>query len=245
MSLAAQAYISDQDVRTVSSKKGGELFGQTASTSDGRVYAYGLNGTGSGTALAPGKLCQGAVSVSNHVNQTGTVNAVGVRTLSYTIGATAITANQYQDGYFYVNSGTTTQTLLVDNTNAASSGGTVTVNLKDNLAVATTASSKFSLQPNPWSAAIIAAHGSATSVIPTGVPNVSIPDTDFGWFQVGGPCAVLANGTPAVGVAVIPGATTDGSVDVATGAITQGFVGYCLITAVSTEYRMINLTINA
>ena len=238
--------ISDQDIRTVSSKKGGERLGAVRPTADGRVYAYGLNGTGGGTALSPGKLAQGALSTANHVNQTGKTFAAGTQQISYAIGNTAVTANQYQDGYFYVNAGTGAgQALLFDNHTTPSGNGTIIISLKDSLIAATAvADSKFSLQPNPYSACIISAHGSATAIFATGVPNVSIPDTDYGWFQIGGPCSVLANGTPAVGGSVIPSATTDGAVDVDGASSVQPKVGYTLITAVSTEYRMVYLTIN-
>jgi hypothetical protein len=245
MSLA-NYNLTDQDVRTVSGVKGGEKLGQVASTADGRTFAYGLNGSGSGTALSPGKLAQGALSAANHVNRTGVTYSAGATQMVFAVGATAVTANQYEDGYFYVNAGTGLgQSLLIANHSTAASSGTVTVNLKDALIAATSSTdSKFSLQPNAYSACIISAHASATAIFATGVPNVSIPDTDYGWFQVGGPCAVLANGTPAVGGALIPSATTDGAVDVDGTSSVQPKVGYCMITAVSTEYRMVNLTIN-
>lgn len=236
--------LSSQDVRSTSTKRGGERFGQIEMTTDGRTYAYGFNNTGSGTALAPGKLMQGAVGTANHINQTGVAYAIGVNSLTYTIGATAVTANQYQDGYFFVNDGTTTQTLLINNHNTPASAGKITVNLKDALAVATTTSSKFSLQPNMWSAALLMAHGSSTSVLPAGVPNVSVPDQAFAWFQVGGPCATLINGTPGLGVQVIPSATTDGAVDVYTNSSTQESVGFMMETGVSTKYNTVSLTIS-
>lgn len=247
MALSARIQITDQDVRTVATVKGAERFGQIASTPDGRTFAYGLNGTGSGTALAPGKLNQGALSVPNHVNRTGVTYAAGVQQFVFSVGATVLNANQYLDGYFYVNAGTGAgQALLINNhTTATSGGGSITVNTKDQLYTATAVSdSKFSLQPNPFSAAVIMAHGSSTAIFPVGVNLISIPDANYGWFQVGGPCSVLANGTPAVGGSVIPSASTDGAVDVDLAASVQPKVGYTLITAVSTEYRLVYLTIN-
>lgn len=235
--------LSSQDVRTTSTTKYGERFGQIATTADGRAYAYGFNNTGSGTALAPGKLMQGAVTTANHINQTGVALSVGTSTFTYTIGNTAVTANQYQDGYFFVNDGTTTQTLSILAHNTPSGNGTLRVELKDQIVVATTTSSKFSLQPNMWSACLLMAHGSSTSVLPTGVPNVSVPDQNFAWFQVGGPCATLINGTPGAGVLTIPSATTDGAVDVYTNSSTQENVGYMMETGVSTKYNTVYLTL--
>lgn len=247
MSLAASIQITDQDVRTVSANKGGERYGQTANTSDGRQFAYGLNGTGSGTALAPGKLTQGAFAVPNHVNITGVTLPANSNSVTYTIGATALTANQYQDGYFQVNAGTGAgQNLLVSNTTTSTAGSTaVTVNLKDATYVATSVTdSKFSLQPNEYSKVVIQDHTAPTAQLLTGVPPVSIPDANYGWFQIGGAAAVLINGTPGVGVPVVGSATTDGAVDVDTASLFQQIVGYMLVVGVSTTYKPVFLQIN-
>lgn len=252
MALAASIQITDQDVRTTSTVLGGEYMGQLAMTADGRMWAYGMNGSTS-LALAPGKLTQGAVSVANHTNRTGVTAVAGQLSVTYAMGATAVTADQYRGGYLNVNAGTGVgQNLLVRGNTKANSNGSPIIYLKDAIITATLASdSKFSLYPHPYSAALISDHNNATTVIPVGVPTVSIaasaaafPGGTAGWFQTGGPASVLANGTPGLGVNVIPGATTDGSVDVATGAITQNPVGYMLIAAASTEYRQCFLTIN-
>lgn len=244
MALSAGLQITDQDARTASTVKGAARYGQTAMTSDGRLFQYAANGSTS-VALAPGKLAQGAVSTANHVNRTGVTATVGQQTVTFAVGATAVTANQYQDGYLVVNAGTGAgQALLISGNTSASSSGSPTVNLKDAFTTATAvADSKFSLHPNPWSAALIAASASATSVLPAGVPLVSMPASGFGWLQVGGPASVLANGTPALGSGVIPSATTDGAVDVEATTTVTARVGLMMITAVSTEYRPVLLTI--
>lgn len=247
MALSASMQIADQDVRTVASSKGAASYGQTAQTSDGRQFTYGLNGTGSGTALSPGKLTQGAFAVANHVNQTGVTLAAGSQQVTYTIGGTALTTNQYFQGYFQVNTGTGAgQNLEIASHGTSAAGSTaVTFNLKDATYVATLAAdSKFSLQPNAYSKTVISDHTANTANLLTGVPNVSIPDANYGWFQIGGPAAVLINGTPGVGVPVVAGATTDGSVDVDTAALFQQIVGYMMVVGVSTTYKPVFLQIN-
>jgi len=242
MSLAANMQLTDQDVRSTSSVKGAAAFGQVASTSDGRKFAYGKAGASN---LAAGKLHQGAVSTANHVNRTGTTQAAGDQSATFAVGATAVTADQYAGGYLVVNAGTGAgQSLLIRGNTAASSSGSPTVYLSDTFMSATSSSdSKFSLMPHAYSACIISDHTAATSVIPVGVPSVAVTAAYFAWFQVAGPASVLANGTPGVGVGVIPGATTDGSVDVEATTSVQPRVGYGLITAVSTEYRSVFLTV--
>jgi hypothetical protein len=250
--LAGIQIITDQDTRSTSTVLGGEYMGQIAQTNDGRTFRYGQNGSTS-TALSPGKLAQGATAVAGHLNKTGATYAAGTSVVTLTVSSTAVTADEYRGGYFNVNAGTGAgQQLLIRGNTKATSTGSPTVYLKDAIITATLASdSKFSLYPHPYSAAIISDHTAPTTVIPLGVPVVSIaasaaafPGGNSGWFQTAGPAAVLANGTIALGVSVIPGATTDGSVDTATGAITQSFVGYTLVASVSTEYRPVFLTIN-
>lgn len=246
MPFAAPIQLTDQDIRSTSTTRGGEVYGQTQTTSDGRTFAYGFNNTGSSTALAPGKLCSGAVIVANHVNNTGIVAPAGTQQLTYTIGATLATQNQYAGGYLVVNAGTGAgQALSVAGNNAASSSGSITVNLADTVITATDATSKFSLIPHLYSAALLFASGSSTVLVATGVPNVSLPDQSYGWLQVGGTCSVLANGTPGIGVNVVPSATTSGAVDVNTASLFQQTVGVMQQTAVSTEYRPCYLTISS
>lgn len=246
MPLANQIQLTDQDIRSTSTVRGGEIFGQSATTPDGRTYAYGFNNTGSSTALAPGKLCSGAVVVTNHINQTGVTTVAGQQSLTYAVGATLVTQNQYAGGYLVVNAGTGAgQALLIAGNNAAASSGSPTISLADAIITATLVSdSKFSLIPHLYSACLLFASGSSTVLVTTGVPNISIPDQSYGWLQVGGTCSVLANGTPGIGVNVVPSATTSGAVDVNTGALFQQTVGVMQQTAVSTEYRPCNLTIS-
>lgn len=246
MSLQAQMTITDQDVRTTSTTQGGAFLGQQMQTPDGRTYRYGLNGTGSGTAIAPGKLMQGALSVANHQNRTGVTAVAGASTVTFAVGATAVTANQYYQGYLVVNAGTGAgQALLISGNTSANSSGSPTVNLYDEIITATAASdSKFSLMPHPYSAVILSVHGSATAIYATGVPAISVPDASYAWLQTAGPCSVLANGTIAVAAGLIPSATTDGAVDAEGTSSVQPRVGYMLIASVTTEYRSAFLTIN-
>lgn len=243
MSLAATVQITDQDIRSVSTTQGGELLGQIASTADGRTFAYGKNGTGSGTAIAPGKVCQGTLAVANDTNRTGVTAAAGAKSITFTLGG-ATTANLYQQGYLLVNAGTGVGQILLVSGNTA--GTTTTVTLKDAIITATSVTdSKFSLVPNPWSANILTAQGSSTAVFATGVPSVSIPDANYGWFQVGGPASVLSDASPAaVGQSVIISAATAGAVSIDTSTNLNPKVGYALVTGVSTEYRQVFLTVN-
>src|SRR5260221_9288123 len=104
--LTSTITIMDQDWRTTSTVAGGAQYGQRAVTSDGKAFRYGLNGTGSGTALVAGQLQQGAVVVANHQNRTGVTAVAGTSLVTFAVGATLVTSNQYLHGYLVVNAGT-------------------------------------------------------------------------------------------------------------------------------------------
>src|ERR1039458_6864284 len=130
--LTGQQMVTDQDIRTTSTSRGSALLGQKVITSDGRQFTYNAN-TSTSVALSPGKLTQGAIGTANHLNQTGVVLAAGTQqNITYTIGATAITADQYTQGYFVVIDGTGPgQALQIASHNTPGSAGKVTLTLYD------------------------------------------------------------------------------------------------------------------
>jgi hypothetical protein len=253
MSIAARIQVTDQDIRTTSTSSLGEAFGQTVETNDGRTFVLAAN-TSTSTTLLPGQLVSGAVGVANHINQTGVALSIGAQTATWTIGATAVSVGQYTNGYLFTNTGGTGygQTYNILSHTAPGSAGSITVNLADQIYVATTTSTKFSLLPNLYSNTVIFASGSSTALVAAGVPQVTVPvapattpSYTYYWSQIGGPSAVLANGTPGIGSSVIPSATTNGAVDVDGASSVQPKVGVVLYTAVSTQYYPVNLMINA
>lgn len=237
--------VSDQDVRSTSTTQGGASLGELRTTSDGREYRYGKNGTGSGTALIPGNLQQVATPVANHLNRTGVTAAAGVSTVTFAVGATLVSSNQYAQGYLVVNAGTGAgQALEIAGNTSAASSGSPTVNLQDSVITATLASdSKFSLHPHPYSACII--NAATLGAGAAGVPAVSVPDTAYAWFQVTGVCSVLSDaGATAIGAPITYSDDTAGAIGPAeTDAVGTG-LGYALVLGVSAEFRPVFLMIN-
>lgn len=254
MALAGALQISDQDVRTTSLNKGGERLGQLATTSDGRSYVYAANKSTT-TTLLPGKLTQGPAVVANHLNQTGVTATAGTNTVTYAVGATAVTTNQYQDGYLVVIAGTGAgQALLIAGNTSANSSGSPTINLKDAIITATAVSdSKFSLYQNVYGNSLIYAHAAPTVTDPTGIPNVTVPVAttanpySYFWSQIGGTCSALADAATWVGQddGIIPSTLTDGAVGIQATATIQPTIGYALDLLVSTKYLPVFLTIGA
>ena len=244
-SLQAQISLTDQDWRSASTTQGSAHLGQEMPTSDGKKFRYGKNGTGSGTALVAGQLQQGAVVTANHVNRTGVTAAAGVQTVTFAVGATLVSANQYAQGYLVVNAGTGAgQILEIAGNTAAGSSGSPTVNLQDAIITATLVSdSKFSLHPNLYSACIQSSSTLAAGV--AGVAMTALADASYGWFQTGGPCSVLSDaGAAAVGAPVTYSDDTPGAVGPYETDAVGPTIGYTMILGVSAEYRPVFLVIN-
>lgn len=239
--IAAQLQITDQDARTISATKGSERLGQLASTSDGRVYAYSQAGASN---LSAGKIVSGLATTANHVTQTGVVTAVGDRSVSYTLGATAAASDLYADGYFAVDVGPGQNVYsILGNTNATSTNSyAVTVNLKDPITVATSTSSKFSLYPSEFKSTVLYDHNSITVPV-VGVPNVAVTAAYYYWGQVTGYCATLSDGVIAKNTGAIPSDATDGAVETEATTTIIKRIGYAPEATVTTTYLPINLTI--
>lgn len=242
MAFTGPLQLSTMDIYKTSTTKLFRL-GSQGATHDGRLFRYGLAGA---VTLAPGKINQIPAVVSTHQNiAVFAAAAVGDQNIQVTLGATnATTANQYDDGYViaYDVSGVG-QSLLIQGTPVLSASTSGPFALYDPIATAITTSGKVNLEQNPWSNALVYATG-ATTLLCNGVVNVSLPATNYGWFQTRGTAAVLTNGTIAAGSGVIPGQTTAGSVDIeATGTITQR-VGLQQQTGTTTKYSTTYLTID-
>lgn len=234
--------LSDQDVRSISSTQGGEQLGELRSATGGRAYRYGL---AAGADLAAGKLAQGATIAANHVNRTGVTTVAGQNQVTYAVGATAVTSNQYAQGFLVVNAGTGAgQTLLISGNTSALSSGSPTINLADSIITATSVSdSKFSLYPHPYSAGLIQATTLAAGAI--GVPNVIITAAYYGWFQVTGVCSVLSDtGAPAPGAPVTYSDETAGAVGPYETDAVGVVLGWAVNQMVSAEYQAVDLCIN-
>lgn len=240
MSIAATLQLTDQDTRSAVSTKGSARLGQTASTPDGRLYRYSLAGA---VNLSAGKVVTAPAVVTNHINRTGVTTVAGAQTVTFAVGATLVSADQYADGYLVVNAGTGVgQALLVSGNTAAASSGSPTVSLYEGIFTATLAAdSKFSLYTNPYASVIISA--SAVALQAVGVPNVAVTAAYYFWAQTSGYCSVLSDGVIGKASGAILSDATDGAVEVeVAGTVTQR-VGTAVEATVTAEYRPIALSL--
>lgn len=240
MSLTTGPQITDQDVYVTTVNQGGEVLGQVASTDDGRVWKYSRAGA---TNLAPGLLTNSPAIVANHVTRTiATSPGFGAQTVLVPIGATAVTTNQYAQGYFVVTDGTGKGQSLPISGNTASAGSTtITVNLAEGLTQALDTTSVVGLYPNLNSATVLAAASAAVPV--TGLPVLTIPANSYYWSQVGGYASVLQDGAVTKNANAIVSASVQGAVTIELAASVTQLVGYAPELTVTTKYSPIVLAI--
>ena len=207
-----------------------------------RVFRYGLAG---GVALTAGKLVQTAVGTkADHQDLAPTAAvAAGEYDISIETAGTDLTANQYKDGYLYVNDGAGEGQCMKIASNPAhdhSSDPSVVITTHDALATAIATSSKVSLIADPWTAVLVAPAAETGAVM--GVPVVDMAASAYGWFQTYGPAAVLTAGTIVLGHNVVRSATVAGAVAPATSDILD-IVGTCMLVDVTSDYSLIKLNI--
>ena len=221
-------------------------FGTRLLLPDGREFSYSL----AGEAITAGKITMSATEpAADHDTDlaVATAAAVGAQTLTLTNGgSTAITANQFDDGYVYVNDAAGEgQTFKINSHSTAATSAALTINLYDNDSVRTalTTASQCGIQK---------ALGSDVEIfdvndidgIPLGVPACDVASGSYFWNQTKGPAAVLTNGTVVIGKNVMTGSTTDGSVDVmADDSSAEFLIGGVIAVAATTEYSFVDLNI--
>lgn len=244
--------------------------GTKGATANGDIYRYTQVGA---VAMVVGKLYQAPIPVANHVLQTAAAAAVGATTVALTLGNTAVVANDYINGQLVVDLASNTgfgYTYTIDAHPAVAGNGVFTVPLAGSpsrtiptnvvegallltgsesvqVAIATTANS-ISLIPNTYKKVILSVQ--ATPPLTAEVAGVSVVAAAIGawvWLKTRGHAMCLTNGTVVIGQAVVPGATTAGTVEAppaGTSETTPVQVGNVVRVATTTNYSTINFMID-
>ena len=212
---------------------------------DGRVFRFAK----AGEAIGAGMLVQTPLAAADHdMDLPVQANAaVGATSIKVTIATTAVTKDQYEDGYCYINDGAGEGHVYRITAHAAAAAGTVTIPFVPEDVVAealTAATSLCGLAANPYNGVLL--YNTTPDGCPVGVAATEIASGSYGWVQTWGWASLLVNGTQVLGKCAVPGLTTSGSVDphVSTGdaAFNVGCCGSVPI-AVSTDYGLFFLTI--
>lgn len=217
--------------------------GTLGTTQDGRWFRFAQNG---GVTLVPGNLLCGVAPVTNHVGNTATATAAGATTVTFTQGNTAVTQNQYKDGYLVISvTPGAGYSYPISSHDAVPSATAYAWPLNaDSVQVALTTTSRIDLVANPYRGVIQAP---ATVLIsnPVGVA-VSAPTANqYCWIQVEGVCGVLTAGTLVAGNRAVNAYATAGAVApetaVAATSATENTIGQVVRVAASTAWSTIDL----
>lgn len=241
MSLSGNPTVFGIDPYTISSTPIHPL-GAKGISVDGRIFRYAKAGA---TALAPGKLTVAADITANHEDIAfATAGVIGDRTVSVTVGATAVAASEYCGGYLVIIDDTGEgHTHLIEEHDSSDGSEAINVDIKPGLLEATTTSTTVALVRNAYHSLVISDTGQAD--IPTGIPQISITAAYYGWVQTGGICGAFMDESCAHGAQLTIGSSASGAVEVVD-ADAEKYIGIACagVNATDTEYNPIYLTID-
>lgn len=179
---------------------------------DGRVFRYVEVGAAD---IAAGAIVQAPAAVAHHdVDLAITTAASGVTSVTVTLEGTASTANQYKDGYLFINDGGTGEghVYKIASNAAGDSSSTCVITLEEDdetVTALTNGTHLAGLVVNPYSNVIISP--TTVSNMAIGVAPRLLTTNYYGWIQTWGPAAVLANAAGVIGQHVrVGGASTAG-----------------------------------
>lgn len=215
--------------------------GTEAITADGRHFRYVQAGA---TATVAGSMYQTAAELVNHDHLTPAAAAIGATEITVTLGATAVTENQYAGGLLVVDSapGEGYSYFITGHPAADASATCVFTIDKPGVVVALTTASEVTLTPSPYSKIIVAPATTLTGAV-VGVAPYIITASEYGWIQTKGPCGVLVAGTPGVGVAVVSPGSAAGAVVVDGAAAATQVVGAMMVAGADGEVNQVMLNL--
>jgi hypothetical protein len=237
--------------------------GQKFDTSDGRTLVFVQNGA---VAIGAGKQVQAPVEVTAFEKLAMTVPATypataGLFQFLVTNGATVLKANQFQQGYAVVASGTGLgQTLKISTHQPAAASATFVVTVEDPIQTTLDATSKISLIAGNFgggfAGVVIANH--VTLGVPVGVTLYGIAAStaatydgtsgaltvngtnQYGLLVTNGPTACLIDAVTNVGYPLGPSTNTDGALNVAT-LTSSPQIAISGQTQTTAQYGIVNL----
>lgn len=239
----APAQVFNQGLFEISSTKKHRL-GTVRRLDDGRTFIYCKNGA---AELAPGKLCCSEAPSAYLVDKAATAaSALGSKTVTLTIGAVALTANELEDGFMVTSDATGEGRIYKIRGNTAfESSGSGSVYLYDairDVALVTT-TSEVTLYKSRLEANIVHPAQTSLSATLTGWPQVTVTAEYYYWSLVKGYTSALIHGTIVAGNFVMASTTTSDEVAGAVEAVTEadyfGICGVAVHAPTDTEYGMI------
>lgn len=209
---------------------------------DGRVFRYAQAG---GVTLDAGKLMQESVVISGHEKDMVTAAAaVGDTAITITPITNDISANQYKEGYLYVNDADGEGQMFTVKSHPAilkTVAGVITIEDEDAVVVALTTSTQCGIRTNPYDGVLVAP--TSETGIPVGVTPIAVTTPNYFWLQTWGIASVWTQGALTTGFGVENSDSSPGAVCVAATGTQKTIVGTCSSYTAGTEYSLIFLTI--
>jgi len=221
---------------------------------DGRVFRYAF----SNGAVGAGKGVQSSIALANQdTDLVPAAAAVGAKSVTLTFGTspnTDVTADQYANGYLFVNDEAGEgHVYRIKGTGAhiaadVSASPAVVINLQDGdtIATALTTSSEVGLVANPYQDVIITP-GAAQTARCVGYAAAEVADNTYFWAQTWGEAALFADGTLVIFEPLRVSDGTPGAVEnMAGGSNEEQTVGFATnFLAATSEYQFAFLQIGA
>ncbi len=192
-----------------------------------RTYRYVLFGSVGGVA---GDLYTSHNVVAGHVDETISAAVKGAVTISFTPSATAITANEYRDGFLNILSGTGLGRSYQILSHPASDGTTVfVITLIDPIALTLASTPKGTLHQSPWGEIVPAAANTKVGFA-AGFAQGVVTLAQHGWVQTRGPGSVTIKGSVVKGDNLVTQTTVVGAVGPRTTAldVNETVVAVCM-----------------
>ena len=238
-----------QGLYTQSSVKQHDL-GTRRPLNDGRVFYYCKNGAG---ALAPGKLCCGAVNITERDDalHAAAIAPVGTTQITVTLVG-AVTADQFADGFLAMINDDSQGCQYKILTHPAGDTVDIVITLADPIRVATSATTDALLLKSVFKDVILNAdEASFTIGVNPGMQDLAAGNVTIGnyfWAQTWGPALVLcgdSTGTVTKERVCFPDSTTGEFLTTTGGPVGDQTIGYMIYDGndvVDTEYHQIMLT---
>ena len=188
-SLSGSPVVYGIDTKSTEATSSHQL-GTIGITADGRVFRYAQ---AAGVTIAVGKLCIAQDITTNHEDLVVNTASVGDTTLDITLGGTAVTASEYEEGYVVVTDATGEGEVYKMKAAPAQSNttGVFTPTLEEKIRVAFEAATTVTLVRNKFRDILIS--DGTLADLPVGVTPTSLTANEFGWVQTGGFASILVD----------------------------------------------------
>ena len=241
MALTGAVHLTGHDIFNPSADKK-HPYGAVGVDKYGDVYRYAKLSADT----SAGYLLTGLAREANHQNiALSAAAAVGDKVILPTVGATAVDANEYDEGWWaFTDVSPEGEAYRITSHNASTGSEAVRFNLERKLLTAATTSSEGALVRNPWNncavSQLIAEPACGVTLV-----DVDVSEKPYAWLKTRGVAPVLVDTAGVtVGLKVTISDQVNGAVGLYSDVDAEMVVGQAMQTGTATEFNPINLCID-